>query len=42
MTEQEIKQKAIEIVHDSYGYHEGEVIDYDYVIEMVMDALRTK
>ena len=41
MTEQEIKQKAIEIVK-SYGYHEGEVIDFDYAVDMVMDALSTK
>jgi hypothetical protein len=38
MTEQEIKQKAIEIVK-SYGYHEGEIIDYDYAVEMVAEAL---
>ena len=33
------KQKAIEIVK-SYGYHCGEVIDYDMVVEMVEDALK--
>lgn len=30
--------KANEIVH-SYGYHTGEVVDYDVVVEMVTDVL---
>lgn len=30
--------KADQIVH-SYGYHTGEVVDYDVVVEMVTDVL---
>lgn len=30
--------KANEIVH-SYGYHTGEVVDYDVVVEMITDVL---
>ena len=33
------KQKAIEIVA-SYGYHWGDIIDYDWAIEMVEEALK--
>jgi hypothetical protein len=31
--------KANEIVH-SYGYHTGDVVDYDVVVEMLTDILR--
>lgn len=30
--------KADQIVH-SYGYHTGEVVDYDVVVEMITDIL---
>lgn len=30
--------KANEIVH-SYGYHTGEVVDYDVVVEILTDVL---
>ena len=30
--------KANQIVH-SYGYHTGEVVDYDVVVEMITDIL---
>ena len=30
--------KADQIVH-SYGYHTGEVVDYDIVVEMLTDVL---
>ena len=30
--------KANEIVH-SYGYHTGDVVDYDIVVEMLTDIL---
>ena len=30
--------KADQIVH-SYGYHTGEVVDYDVVVEMLTDVL---
>ena len=30
--------KANQIVH-SYGYHTGEVVDYDIVVEMITDIL---
>jgi hypothetical protein len=33
-----IRAMAEKIVH-SYGYHEGEVIDYDYAVDMVAEAL---
>ena len=35
---QAIQAEAERIVH-SYGYHVGEVIDYDYAVEMVAEAL---
>lgn len=35
---QTIQAEAERIVH-SYGYHVGEVIDYDYAVEMVAEAL---
>ena len=35
---QAIRAEAERIVH-SYGYHVGEVIDYDYAVEMVAEAL---
>lgn len=37
-TKQAIQAEAERIVH-SYGYHVGEVIDYDYAVEMVAEAL---
>ena len=36
-----VRQEAESIVR-AYGYHEGEVIDFDTVIEMVCDALYSK
>ena len=30
--------KADQIVH-SYGYHTGDVVDYDVVVEMITDIL---
>ena len=33
------KQKAIEIVAQ-YGYHWGDIIDYDVVVEMVEEVLK--
>lgn len=35
-TELEVKATAI---LDSYGYHEGNVIDYSVAMSMIMDAL---
>lgn len=33
------KQKAIEIVA-KYGYHWGDIIDYDVVVEIVEEVLK--
>lgn len=33
-----VTAKADQIVH-SYGYHSGNVVDYDVVIEMLTDVL---
>ena len=30
--------KAKKIVNESYGYHAGDVIDYDTVVEMLTDV----
>ena len=30
--------KATKIVNESYGYHTGDVIDYDTVVEMLADV----
>jgi len=39
MTPKEIAiAKADQIVH-SYGYHTGEVVDYDIVVEILTDVL---
>ena len=39
MTPKEIAiAKADQIVH-SYGYHTGEVVDYDVVVEILTDVL---
>ena len=34
-----ITTKANEIVH-SYGYHVGDVVDYDTVVEIVSDVIK--
>ena len=38
MTQEEIENKAKEIL-SSYGYHSGNIIDYDIALEMLIDAL---
>jgi len=37
MNDEEKKEKANRIVH-GYGYHEGNAVDYDYAVDMVVDA----
>lgn len=37
-----LKAKAEDIVNKKYGYHEGEAIDYDTVIGMIVDALESQ
>lgn len=37
MNDEEKKEKAKRIVH-GYGYHEGNAVDYDYAVDMVVDA----
>jgi len=36
--QQAIRAEAERIIH-YYGYHEGDVIDYDYAVDMVVKAL---
>jgi hypothetical protein len=36
------KARAVEIVNGQYGYHEGNIVDYDYAVEMVEQALKEK
>lgn len=38
MTQEEIENKAKEVLC-SYGYHSGNIIDYDVVLEMLIDVL---
>lgn len=43
-TLKELKDKVsiraeAETIISSYGYHSGEVIDYDYVVDMLVEAL---
>lgn len=36
---EELKRKANEILH-LYGYHSGNCIDYDNVVEILIDVLK--
>lgn len=36
------KARAVQIVNGQYGYHEGNIVDYDYAVEMVEQALKEK
>ena len=44
MTEEKAKQieEKAKRVLDSYGYHEGNIIDYDIALEMLIDVLTNK